>query len=103
VSYEKLGPESLNERATTKYRVTSGGSPKENQTGSVTFIWIDDLLGLPVKSETSSTNSEGVSKLTIEMHDVRQDVDPRLFQLPADHKEVDIAHFRVQLQSQRER
>jgi hypothetical protein len=61
------------------------------------------VLGMPVRSETSSTNSEGVSKLIVEMHDIRQDVDPRLFQLPADCKEVDTALFRVQLQSQRER
>ena len=103
VSYERLGPETLSGRATTKYRVTSGGSSKENETNSVTLIWIDDLLGMPVRSETTSTNSDGESKLIIEMHDVRQDVDARLFQLPSDYKEVDTAHFRAQLQSQRER
>jgi outer membrane lipoprotein-sorting protein len=103
VSYEKIGPETLNGRATTKYRVTPAASPKENETNGVTFIWIDDQLGMPVRSETSSTNSDGVSKVIIEMLDIRQDVDPRLFQLPADCKEVDTAAFRGQLQSQRER
>jgi hypothetical protein len=90
--YENLGGERINERQTTKYRVTS----KENGdagAANVTLIWIDDVLGLPIRSETSSTGSEHPATLTMELRELKETVDSRIFELPKDYKKVDYRRF----------
>lgn len=85
--YEMVGRETLAGRNTTKYRVTSG---EERGTGpaTVTLIWIDEALGMPVRSETSSPGETRKAKLTIELSDISQQVEPKLFELPNDYKKV---------------
>jgi outer membrane lipoprotein-sorting protein len=84
--YQKLGSEAIEGRATTKYRVTEGTGGTEPEE-SVTLIWVDDELGLPVKTEMTS----GSMIVTIELKDIRREVDPQLFELPKDYKKVDFA------------
>jgi hypothetical protein len=85
--YEKLGTEDVNGRTTTKYRVTTkavqGGETVE------TLIWVDESLGMPVKSE-SITKSEatGESKYTVEYRDIKLETDAALFILPKDYRKV---------------
>lgn len=84
--YEKLGTEDVNGRATTKYRVTTRG-----QTGEAreTIIWVDESLGMPIKSEsTSKSETTGESKYTVEYKDIKLETDPSLFVLPKDYKKV---------------
>jgi len=81
--YQKLGSESLEGRATTKYRVD------ENSIGTqaaetMVHIWVDDALGLPVKTEISSNSTI----MTIELKNISREVDPQLFELPKDYKQV---------------
>jgi hypothetical protein len=85
--YEKLGTEELMGRMTTKYRVTSGGA-QQGETVE-TIIWIDESLGMPIKSE-SITRSEaaGESKYTVEYRDIKLETDPSLFSLPKDYRKV---------------
>lgn len=88
VTYQKVGSESLDGRATTKYRVTEdngGGQPE----GTTTLIWVDDDWGLPVKTETSSNSAI----MTTELKDIRLEVDPQIFELPKDYRKVDFATF----------
>ena len=87
--YEKLGAETINDRAATKYRVTSGDETNGTAVGSVTLIWIDDTLGLPIRTETRSTTSNSSATLTVELRDLKQEVDPRMFELPKDYQKVD--------------
>ena len=48
-TYEKLGTETLAGRTTTKYRVVVvTGTESQNET----LMWIDEALGMPVRSET---------------------------------------------------
>jgi hypothetical protein len=82
--YEKLGAEDVGGRATMKYRVTTTGEAKETTTE--TLIWVDEALGMPIKSET--TNAGG-SKYSTELRDIKQDVDASLFELPPDYRKVD--------------
>jgi hypothetical protein len=85
--YEKLGTEDLNGRTTTKYRVTSKG----NQPGETveTLIWIDESLGMPIKSESvTKSESAGESKFTVEYRDIKLEVDASLFVLPKDYRKV---------------
>ena len=87
--YEKLGADTVNDRAATKYRVTRGDASKGTAVGSVTLIWIDDRLGLPIRSETSSTAGNRSATLKVELRDLKQEVDPRIFELPKDYMKVD--------------
>ena len=79
--YEKLGTEEVNGRMTTKYRVTG---PQEE--GSETIVWADESLGMPVKFE--STSKDG-AKYSMELRDIKQEVDAALFELPKDYQKVE--------------
>ena len=83
--YEKLGTEEVNGRMTTKYRVTTNGSDS-SKTSTEMLIWADESLGMPIKFE--STSKVG-SKWTMEMRDIKLDVDPAIFELPKDYRKVD--------------
>ncbi len=79
--YEKLGTEEVNGRMTTKYRVSG---PQEE--GSETIIWADESLGMPVKFESTSKNG---AKYSMELRDIKQEVDATLFELPKDYQKVE--------------
>lgn len=85
--YERLGTEEVNGRSATKYRVTT----KSAQGGetSETLLWIDEALGMPIKSEsTTKTDAGGESKYTVEYRDIKLETDDSLFTLPKDYRKV---------------
>lgn len=85
-TYEKLGTETLAGRMTTKYRVVvlnKGNSQNE------TLIWIDEALGLPIRSEAMSKSSGHSSTVTMELKDIKLEVDQGLFSWPSDYKKVE--------------
>jgi hypothetical protein len=84
--YEKLGNEVVNGRMTTKYRVTGGRVEGSQEAASETIIWADESLGMPVKVE--STSKDG-AKYSMELRDIKQEVDPALFVLPQDFEKVE--------------
>ena len=93
--YEKLGAEDVNGRTAMKYRVTlmgRTGAGLEIKTES--FIWIDETLGMPVKSETTSTDG---AKATMELREIKETVDASLFDLPADYKKVEARELETQM------
>jgi hypothetical protein len=101
--YEELGKEEVNGRATVKYRVTINGQMggAKNVT-TESLIWIDELLGMPIKSETTVMGGEtNGAKYSTELRDIRQDVDPSLFELPPDYKKVDYKELRQQFAQNR--
>jgi outer membrane lipoprotein-sorting protein len=84
-----------------KYRVTLTSKSDEGKGGTTeSLIWIDDALGMPVKSETTVTGGQmnGV-KFSMELRDIRQDVDQSLFELPPDYKKVDYQEIQRQMMS----
>lgn len=84
-TYEKLGMETVAGRTTTQYRVVVSGADSQNET----LIWIDEALGMPVKSETVSQSGGHSSKVTMELKDVKLEVDERLFSWPSDYRKVE--------------
>lgn len=85
-TYEKLGTETIAGRVTTKYRVVVlTGADSQNET----LIWIDEALGIPVRSEAISKSSGHSSKVTMELKDVKLEVDERLFSWPSDYRKVE--------------
>ncbi|HKZ79061.1 MAG TPA: hypothetical protein VJ124_12225 [Pyrinomonadaceae bacterium] len=79
--YQRLGNESLLGRSTVKYKVTV-------ERGAETVIWIDESIGMPVRSETSYSDAQHSAKTTMELKDIRLEVDPELFLLPPDYRKA---------------
>lgn len=91
--YQGLGTEVLNGRATTKYRVITANSLGEANRQSETLIWIDETLGMAVRSETTD-GSENAVRAIMELKDITLMVDEHLFEIPRDYKKVsfDLIH-----------
>ena len=85
--YQTLGTEVLGGRATTKYRVTTEKSSGETNRQSETLIWIDETLGMPVRSETTDGGESSV-KVIMELKDITLTVNEQLFEIPGDYKKV---------------
>lgn len=97
-NYEKLGTEVINGRTTTKYRVTTTAKGEGRGMATETIVWVDESLGMPIKSETVSTGEQARgSKVTMELRDIKQEVDPSLFELPKDYKKVTSSELTSQL------
>jgi hypothetical protein len=86
--YQKLGIENLSGRATTKYRVTLDQTTN-GTVSSETLIWIDEALGMPIKSVTRETSHDNSAEVITELKDISFDIDQRLFELPKDYRKVD--------------
>jgi outer membrane lipoprotein-sorting protein len=84
-SYQKLGTESIAGRSTEKYRVVVNEVNGGNVSSSETLIWIDEALGIPIKSETKSSDG---SRSTMELSNIALEVDKNLFQVPNDYKKI---------------
>jgi hypothetical protein len=89
-SYQKLGPEMILGRKTDKYLVVVNVSNGSNVSSSETVIWIDEALGMPIRSETKSSDG---SRSTMELTDLAVEVDKRVFEIPADYKKVPFAEI----------
>ncbi len=89
-TYELLGTEQLGDRQTTKYRVTYGTWTGEATPRSETLIWIDESLGMPIRSETRSGETDDRTTVLTELREIATEVDLTLFRLPGDHKRVDV-------------
>jgi outer membrane lipoprotein-sorting protein len=89
-SYQKLGTEVISGRTTNKYLVVVNASNAANVSSSETLIWIDEALGMPIKSETKSADG---SRSTMELSELALEVDKNLFQVPADYKKVPSAEI----------
>lgn len=89
--YEKLGAEDVGGRSTMKYRVTTTGrTGAAKEATTETLIWIDEALGMPIKSETTNTGgAANGSKYSTELRDLKQEVDASVFELPPDYRKVE--------------
>ena len=81
-------------RKTTKYRVAVNTATGTNVTSSDTMIWIDESLGMPIKSDT--TASDG-SRVMMELSNIVLDVDKNLFHIPDNYVKVNATALRQRL------
>jgi outer membrane lipoprotein-sorting protein len=86
-SYQKLGTELVGGRNTNKYRVVVNSSSATSVTPSETLIWIDEALGMPIRSETKSSDGTHV---TMELSEIELNIDPHLFEIPNDFQKVSV-------------
>ena len=94
--YEKLGDEVVSGRNVTKYRVTVNISRGGNVSTSETLLWVDEKLGMPIKSEAKGTDG---SQTLMELSDILLDLDKTLFQIPAGYEKVAISELRRRLRT----
>lgn len=89
--YEKLGAENVNGRATMKYRVTVlGKTGAGREVTTTSLVWVDESLGMPVKSETTSTGGAASgARVTMELRDIKETIDAGVFELPPDYRKVE--------------
>jgi hypothetical protein len=83
--YQKLGAELLNGRNSIKYRVIVNNSAPGSVSNTETLIWIDETLGMPIKSEISTADG---SRTTMELSAISLSVDKDLFQIPVGYEKV---------------
>lgn len=93
VTYQTLGTEVVGGRTMTKYRVTTAKVSSEANERRETLIWVDEALGMPVRSETTSGVEGSSAKTIMELKDVRLEVDQHLFEIPEDYKKVAASLF----------
>ena len=84
--YQKVGNEVRSGRMSQKYRVITRSENLPNK--SETLIWVDETLGMPIASQFVTSNANGSTRVTMELHDISTEVDPGLFVLPADYRKV---------------
>ena len=84
-SYQKIGPESIGGRPTTKYRIVVNSSSSENVSVSETLMWVDDELHMPIRSQTKSADG---GKVIMEISDLVLKVDEGVFKIPPDYKRL---------------
>jgi outer membrane lipoprotein-sorting protein len=87
-SYQKLGIENVDGRTATKYRITKADSSNGAVGNSETLIWIDESLGMPIRSESTFAGAH-YSKVLMELKNLSLSVDDQLFELAGDFKKVD--------------
>lgn len=97
--YEKLGTESLNGRATVKYRVmVRGKTGAGREVSTESLVWVDEVLGMPVRTETISTGGQASgARITTELRDIKETVDAGLLELPADYRKVEAGELFTEL------
>lgn len=95
-TYEKLGSEMVGGHDTTKYKVSVNNSSAKNVSNTETTIWLDEKLGMPVKSEAKATDG---SKTVMELSNFEQNVDQSIFQIPVEFQKVTAAELRRRLKN----
>jgi outer membrane lipoprotein-sorting protein len=85
--YEKLGIETIDGRQTVKYRVTASSS-NDAIPASDRVIWVDEVLGMPVKTELIHREGMRSSRVQVQLTDIRTEVDLTQFEIPSDYRKV---------------
>jgi hypothetical protein len=84
-TYQRIGPEIVNDRPTQKYRAIVNSPTGTNVSANETLIWVDEALQMPIKSETKSSDGK---RVTTELTDISLDVEPALFQVPEGYQKI---------------
>jgi outer membrane lipoprotein-sorting protein len=93
-SYQKLGTEVIAGRNANKYRIVVNSSTAANVSQSETVMWIDEGLQMPVRSETKSADG---TRVTMELSEIKLEVDKSLFTIPEDYKKLTFSELRKRL------
>ncbi len=80
--YRIVGREVIDGRETVKYRITDAGILSE------TFVWFDENLGMPIRTEMRRTATD-TPEVVMELKKISLEVDAKVFDLPQNYRQVD--------------
>jgi hypothetical protein len=97
--FERVGEEEVLNRRTTKYRVDYGAISEDENLRTETFVWADDALGMPVKTEISALENgrRNGARSVMEMREIIFDVDGQFFAVPKDFRKISVAEIYANL------
>lgn len=97
VRFERLGTEAVNGRTAVEYRLTS---KRDSSTQTEGVIFVDQETGLPLRSEASSTQSNGKKwRVIVEEREIQLNPDRSQFDVPAGMKKVSQQEAKQQIES----
>lgn len=90
--FQKIGAENVNGKQLTKYLVDFGAVRQSENARTETAVWIDENLGLPVRTEISAIVDQKPSgaKSVVELRDFKSEPDAGIFTIPADYRRVSV-------------
>jgi hypothetical protein len=101
---ERVGEGPMDGRTADKYRYTTSTNTntKAGEVKAEAFVYVDKETGLPLRAEMlaeSSGDVKGVkaARVVAEMHDIKTDVAPDLFEPPAGYEQVAPEKVRQQI------
>jgi hypothetical protein len=101
---ERLGAETIDGRAADKYGYTNSTNTntQAGQVNTQAFVYVDKETGLPLRSELVSESSgelKGVkgARVVAEMRDIKTEIEPALFEVPAGYNQVAPERIRQQV------
>ena len=86
--YQPIGAEELNGRRTVKYLVRQNLNAADADTRD-TFVWVDDELGMPIRSESTHTAAGKTFRFVTELRELSTQVDEKAFAIPNEYQEVE--------------
>ena len=94
-TFRKIGAETINGRATTKYRLDYGAIREAPEARTETVVWIDETLGLPIKTEVVAleNNQPNGAISTVELREIKPEVEPKTFDVPKDFRQITFAEM----------
>lgn len=93
-SYQKMGIEAVGGRSANKYRILVNNAAAGNVSQSETLMWVDEALEMPIKSETKSADG---TRVTMEVSEIKAEVDRNLFSVPKDYQKLLFSELRKRL------
>jgi outer membrane lipoprotein-sorting protein len=93
-SYQKMGNEVIAGHNTNKYRIVVNSPAPANVSQSETLMWIDEALQMPIRSETKSGDG---TRVTMEVSEIKLEVEKRLFTIPEGYKKLNFTELRKRL------
>jgi hypothetical protein len=84
-AYQKLPDEVIDGRNVSKYRVVVNASSVESVSKSVSFVWIDEKLGMPIKSDVLAPDGAHTTML---LSAISFDVNKEVFDIPAGYQKL---------------
>lgn len=94
-TFQRIGEEEFGGRQTVKYRLDFGGVKQAENARTQTFIWADESLGLPVKTEIIAVenNQPSGARNIIELREIKLEIDEKSFEIPKDFRKVSFSEI----------
>lgn len=91
-TFEKIGEEEITGRKTTKYKLDFGAVREVENARTETFVWADDTLGLPVKTEiiAMENNQPSGARNLVELREIKTEIEPQIFEIPKDFRKISV-------------